>query len=188
MSIFFLFFWWLHPLSQGLNPSYSCSLYHHYGCVGFFNPQCTRPGIKPVPLQLPNPLKSDSLPTAPQQELLSRIFALISLLYSTSQILSLVMLISCLTLWWISAITTDMGFFFFCSFVCFVFCRLRAAPWAYWGSQARVRIGAVAAGLHHSSWQRRILTLWARPGIKPATSWFLVRFCFCCATTGTPQT
>ena len=51
-----------------------------------------------------------------------------------------------------------------------------ATPWAYWGSQARVRIGAVAAGLHHSSWQRRILTHWARPGIEPMSSWILVGF------------
>ena len=32
----------------------------------------------------------------------------------------------------------------------FLFCLFRAAPAAYGGSQARGRIGAVAAGLHHS--------------------------------------
>ena len=64
---------------------------------------------------------------------------------------------------------TAIKFFFF---VFFLF--LSAAPAAYGGSQARGRIGAVAAGLrqshsnaeseprlrpdlHHSSWQRRIL-------------------------------
>ena len=41
--------------------------------------------------------------------------------------------------------------------------------------------------LHHSSRQRRILTHWARPGIKPATSWFLVGFVNHCATAGTPE-
>ena len=32
----------------------------------------------------------------------------------------------------------------------FIFCFFRAAPMAYGSSQARGRIGAVAAGLHHS--------------------------------------
>ena len=39
---------------------------------------------------------------------------------------------------------TDYFFFFF------AFCRFRAAPMAYGGSQARGLIGAVAAGLHQS--------------------------------------
>ena len=43
-------------------------------------------------------------------------------------------------------------FFFFC-----LFAISWAAPPAYGGSQARGPIGAVAAGLHHSSQQRRIL-------------------------------
>ena len=76
-------------------------------------------------------------------------------------------------------------FFFFCLF-------FRAAPAAYGGSQARGRIGAVAAGLYHSHSNARSkpclqptlqlrgtmgsLTHWARPGIKLVTSWFLVRF------------
>ena len=30
--------------------------------------------------------------------------------------------------------------------------------------------------LHHSAWQRWILNPLAKPGIKPATSWFLVGF------------
>ena len=33
----------------------------------------------------------------------------------------------------------------------------------------------------------RSLTHWARPGIEPATSWFLVGFINYCTTTGTPQ-
>ena len=62
----------------------------------------------------------------------------------------------------------------------------RATPEAYGGSQARDLIGAVATNLcqeprdpsrvydlHHSS--RQPLTHWARPGIEPPTSWFLVR-------------
>ena len=77
-------------------------------------------------------------------------------------------------------------FFFFISFLLF-----RAAPIAYGGSQARGLIRAVAAGLHHSQpLQRQIqatsatyttahinagsLTHWGRPGMEPATSWFLV--------------
>ena len=43
--------------------------------------------------------------------------------------------------------------------VFFFFFPFRAAPLAYGGSQARGQIGAIAAGLHHSSRQRRILNL-----------------------------
>ena len=66
----------------------------------------------------------------------------------------------------------------------------RASPEAYGSSQARGQIGATAAGLHHSHSHTRIWaksvtyttahgnarssTHWARPGIKAATSWFLV--------------
>ena len=41
--------------------------------------------------------------------------------------------------------------------------------------------------LHHSSWQCWILTQWARPGIKPTTSWMLVRFLTRWAMTGIPS-
>ena len=74
----------------------------------------------------------------------------------------------------------------------FFFFLFRAVPPAYGGCQARGPIGATAAGLHHSHsnirselrlWptpiahgNARSLTHWARPGIKPATSWFLVGF------------
>ena len=71
------------------------------------------------------------------------------------------------------------------SFVCV--CLFRAAPTAYGGSQARGLIRAVASSLrqshsnarsnlHHSSLQCQILNHWVRPGIEPATSWFLVGF------------
>jgi len=88
-------------------------------------------------------------------------------------------------------------FFFFCLFS-------RATPTAYGGSQARGLIGAVATSLHHShsnaGSERAVsvtyttahgsvepLTHWARPGIEPATSWFLVGFVNHGATTGTPR-
>ena len=69
----------------------------------------------------------------------------------------------------------------------FVFCLLRAAPVAYGGSQARGLIRAVATGLHHSHSNAASVTYTtahgntgslsrARPGIKPATSWFPVGF------------
>ena len=58
----------------------------------------------------------------------------------------------------------------------FVFCLFRAAPMAYGGSQARGRITATAASLQHSHSNARSLTHWAKPGIEPETSWFLVRF------------
>ena len=80
-------------------------------------------------------------------------------------------------------------FFFFFFFFFFVFCLFRAAPMAYGVSQARGLIGAAAASLHHSHTRSespsatyttahgnaRSLTHWWRPGIEPATSWFLVR-------------
>ena len=70
---------------------------------------------------------------------------------------------------------------------CCLFAISRAAPSAYGGSPATGRIGAVAAGLHHSHGNARAasatyttvqgntgsLTHWTRPGIKPATSWFI---------------
>jgi len=67
-----------------------------------------------------------------------------------------------------------------------------ATPTAYGSSQAKGHIRAVAADLHHSHssgqiWatsviyttahsNARYLTHWARPGIKPISSWLLVRF------------
>ena len=74
----------------------------------------------------------------------------------------------------------------------FFFWLCRAAPAAYGGSQARGPVGAIATSLHHSHsnagselhlqpiLQRTAtpdpLTLWVTPGIKPASSWILVRF------------
>ena len=69
----------------------------------------------------------------------------------------------------------------------------RATPTAYGGSLARGLIGATAAGLHHNHsnigseprlratyttapGNTRSLTHRARPGIEPATSWFLAGF------------
>ena len=76
-----------------------------------------------------------------------------------------------------------MGLKFVCSFACLLF---RAAPAAYEGSQARGPIRAAAAGPRHShsnmGSEPRLqptpqitATLWAKPGIEPETSWFLVR-------------
>ena len=79
-----------------------------------------------------------------------------------------------------------MGFFpslFSFSFLC------RAAPAAYESSQARGWLRAAAASLCHShsnatsepppipmDGNTQPLTHWARPGIKPASLWILVRF------------
>ena len=43
-------------------------------------------------------------------------------------------------------------------------------------SQARGPVRAIAADLHHSSQQHRILNLLSKAGIEPASSWFLVGF------------
>ena len=75
------------------------------------------------------------------------------------------------------------------SFFLFFFCLSafsRSTPTAYGGSQARGLIGDVAAGLRQSHSNAGSLTHWARPGIKPETSWFLVGFVNHWATTGTP--
>ena len=61
----------------------------------------------------------------------------------------------------------------------------RATPVAYGGSQAMGPIGATAASLHHTHSNTRSSHICdlnhrsipgARPGIEPATSWFLVGF------------
>ena len=56
-------------------------------------------------------------------------------------------------------------------FFCFCLLSFRATPTAYGGLT-----GTVAASLHHSHSNARSLTYGARPGIEPATSWFLVGF------------
>ena len=87
---------------------------------------------------------------------------------------------------------TSSWFIYFYYFTYF----FRAAPVAYGGSQVRGRIGAAVSGLYHSHSNARCvtytrscsntesLTHWARPRIKPASSWILVRFLTCWATTG----
>ena len=73
----------------------------------------------------------------------------------------------------------DLFFFFF-------FLLFRAAPEAYGSSQARGLIGAIAAGLHHSSQQHGILNLLrARPGIEHTMVPSQIHFH--CATMGTPD-
>ena len=57
---------------------------------------------------------------------------------------------------------------------------------AYGGSWARDLIGAAAAGLHDSHSNTGSLTHWARPGIEPATSCFLVGFVSDTPRRGTP--
>ena len=51
----------------------------------------------------------------------------------------------------------------------------RTSLMAYGSSQTRGQIGAVAMGLHHSH-SNVVSTHWAKPGIKPASLWILVRF------------
>ena len=91
-----------------------------------------------------------------------------------------------------------------CLFVCFLF---KTRPVAYGSSQARYGIGAAAAGLCHSHrnmgskpylWpmapcgttcgNARSLTHWVKSGIKPASSWTLVRFLTHWITRETPIT
>ena len=58
----------------------------------------------------------------------------------------------------------------------FFFLLFRAIPATYRSSQARGRIGAMAASLHHSHSNARSSTHQARPGIKLTSSWILVGF------------
>ena len=73
------------------------------------------------------------------------------------------------------------------SFLLFVCCLFRAAPAAYEGSQVRGLIRAVAAGLHHRSWQRRILNLLSEARDPTRNLMVPSQTRFCCATTGTPK-
>ena len=85
--------------------------------------------------------------------------------------------------------TPNILFFFVFSFLSFFFFLFRAKPSAFGGSQAR---GLLELQLPAYTQPRRIwatsvtyttahhntlsLTHWARPGIKPATSWLLIKF------------
>ena len=57
-------------------------------------------------------------------------------------------------------------------------CRPTPQPWQY-------RIQAVSATYTTAHGNARSLPHWVRPGMEPATSWFLVGFVNLCATTGT---
>ena len=75
----------------------------------------------------------------------------------------------------------DMGAYdllldMFAIFSFFLSLLFRATPEAYGGSQARGRSGTTAASLHHSQSNARSLAHRVRPGIKPTTPCFLVRF------------
>ena len=78
----------------------------------------------------------------------------------------------------------DVKFYFilFCLFVLF-----RAAPAAHGGSQARGLIRAVAAGLHHSSWQCRILDPLNKASNRTCNLMVPSQIRFLCATTATPE-
>ena len=62
------------------------------------------------------------------------------------------------------------------TFFFFFFCLFRAKPLSFGSSQARGRIGPIAAGLRHNHCNARSLTHWSGPGIEPASSWILVGF------------
>ena len=69
----------------------------------------------------------------------------------------------------------------------FIYLLFKATLMAYGSSQVRGWIGATAAGLCHSHSNTRSLNHWAGPGIKPASSWILVRFLTHWTTIGTPE-
>ena len=66
--------------------------------------------------------------------------------------------------------------------VVFVFCFLfffglfRTPSAAYGSSQARGRMRAAAASLHHNSQQHQILNLLSKPGMEHDSSWILDGF------------
>ena len=81
-----------------------------------------------------------------------------------------------------SSLSIHLSFIFnpVCKFIpilkFFSFLLFRAAPMACGSSQARGRVGAVAASLHLSHSNTRSLTHWATLGIEPASLWILVGF------------
>ena len=99
---------------------------------------------------------------------------------------------------WVHKWLWVLGGFFVFFFFLFFFLLFRAKPTAYGCSQARGWIRAATASLHHSysnlgsmsatyttaHSNARSPTHWARPGIKPESSWTLVRFNICWAKTG----
>ena len=81
--------------------------------------------------------------------------------------------------------------FYFIFYYLFIYCFLglhpRHAEVPRLGVYSELQLPAYATAIatqdpscvwnpHHRPWQCRILTHWVRPGIEPATSWFLVRF------------
>ena len=75
-------------------------------------------------------------------------------------------------------------YYYYCLFI-YLFCFFRPALQRMEVPRPGGRIGATHARLHHSHSNMgyatahsnaRSLTHWARPGIKPAISWLLVRF------------
>ena len=67
------------------------------------------------------------------------------------------------------------------------FCLFRAASTAHGGSQVRGPIRVVSGGLRHRHSNARSLTHWVRQGIKPESSWILVRFVNPWAMMGMPK-
>ena len=66
------------------------------------------------------------------------------------------------------------------------FLLFSSAPMAFGGSQARRPIGATAAGLHHSSWQRWLLNPLSKARVQTHNLMVPSWICFWCTTTGTP--
>ena len=86
-----------------------------------------------------------------------------------------------------TCILTDINWVFCFGF--FVFCLFRAAPAACAGSQAnqsyscqptpqsqKCQIWAASVTYSTAHGNTGSLTQWARPGIEPTTSWFLIKF------------
>ena len=71
-------------------------------------------------------------------------------------------------------------------FLFFVFGLFRATPPAYGSSQATGWIGAVAASLHHSSWQCWILNPLSKARDRTRTLMVTRRICYHWAMMGTP--
>ena len=78
------------------------------------------------------------------------------------------------------AFEVHLSFFFF-------FVLFRASPVAYGGSQARVLIGTVASGLHHSSRQYQILNLLSKARDWTHNLMVPSQICFHYAVMGTPH-
>ena len=112
-------------------PSCACDLHHSSHNTGSLT-HCSRPGTEPASSWI----LVEFVTAKPQWEPLNNIFFLINLPFVHHRSIYIHLQIYFILFYFIDLLV--------------YFCLFRAAPMACGASQARGRIGAIAAGLHHS--------------------------------------